>query len=43
MWRFYFDFYECAIIKAGKARSSALRGKNRMKLALLVQILENFI
>jgi hypothetical protein len=32
MRRFYFDFYQCAIIITGKARYPALRGKNRTKL-----------
>jgi hypothetical protein len=43
MWRFYYYFYQCAIIKTGKAWSIALRGKNRTKLACLVKILEIFM
>jgi hypothetical protein len=34
---FYYYFYQCAIIITGAARFSALRGKNRTKLACQVQ------
>jgi hypothetical protein len=42
IWRFYYDFFQCTIIKTGKGRFSTPRGKNRTKLACLVQIL-NFL